>query len=349
MSGPGSRSAVERRHDARGPGAGPRRRRPLARRRAACARRGSSAWAATSSSIARIRSTCSRTVRAWRAAIGPIETWSSWLALVGIESADAGWARTLFSEARAAAVYWKIISPESSPMAGARNAGRPPFSRGVDEQRGPPLADRAELGDRELREVERQRDRLAVEVAAADDPAAAGRERVRRRRRRPSGKTSGLSVALFISMSRTRRRWSSASRTAPWTCGTQRSEYGSWTLWASPWWLVWSAESRSRWRSSAATAIWPGCGRASWYAAANATSVPEQRLDAHRRGDARGPRRAGRRRPGAAPRCAVISCVPLRSARPSFASSVERLQADLAEGDQRGHAPGRRARPGRAR
>ena len=46
------------------------------------------------------------TVRAWRAAIEPIETWSSWLALVGIESTDAGWARTLFSETRAAAVYW---------------------------------------------------------------------------------------------------------------------------------------------------------------------------------------------------------------------------------------------------
>src|SRR6185295_16365732 len=32
--------------------------------------------------------------------------------------------------------------------------------------------------------------------------------------------------------------------------------------------------SRSRCRSSAATATWPGCGRAAWYAAAKATSVP---------------------------------------------------------------------------
>ena len=60
----------------------------------------------TSSSMATIRSTPSSTARAWRAAIEPIETWSSWLALVGIESTDAGWARTLCSEARAAAVYW---------------------------------------------------------------------------------------------------------------------------------------------------------------------------------------------------------------------------------------------------
>src|SRR5258706_342615 len=63
-------------------------------------------------------------------AIGPMETWSSWLALVGTESTDAGCARTLFSDARAAAVYWTIISPESSPLAGARKAGRPPLRRG---------------------------------------------------------------------------------------------------------------------------------------------------------------------------------------------------------------------------
>ena len=50
----------------------------------------------------------------------------------------------------------------------------------IHEQRGPPLADRAELGEGQLREVERERDRLAVEVAAADDAPAAGRERVRR-------------------------------------------------------------------------------------------------------------------------------------------------------------------------
>ena len=59
---------------------------------------------------------------------------------VGIESADAGCARTLFSDARAAAVYWTIISPEFRPGSGARNAGSPPFSRGSTQQRRPPLA-----------------------------------------------------------------------------------------------------------------------------------------------------------------------------------------------------------------
>jgi hypothetical protein len=72
----------------------------------------------------------SRTSRAWRAAVAPIETWSSWFADVGMESAEAGWTSTLFSEARAAAVYWSIIIPELRPLAGARNGGSPPLRRG---------------------------------------------------------------------------------------------------------------------------------------------------------------------------------------------------------------------------
>ncbi len=54
--------------------------------------------------MARIRRTLATTERACRAAIGPIETWSSLLADVVIESTLAGWASDLFSEARAAAV-----------------------------------------------------------------------------------------------------------------------------------------------------------------------------------------------------------------------------------------------------
>ena len=44
------------------------------------------------------------------------------------------------------------------------------------QQRRPPFGDRAEFGQRQLREVERQRARLTVEVAAGDDEATTGRE-----------------------------------------------------------------------------------------------------------------------------------------------------------------------------
>ena len=59
-----------------------------------------------SASSARTCSTLATIVCAWRAAMGPIETWSSWFALVGIESTDAGWASDLFSDTSAAATYW---------------------------------------------------------------------------------------------------------------------------------------------------------------------------------------------------------------------------------------------------
>ena len=138
-------------------------------------------------------------------------------------------------------------------------------------------------------------------------------------------------------MSSTRRRWSSASRTAPWTCGTQRSEYGSWTLWAWPWWLAWSPrlaqEVAELGGDGDLARMRPGelVGRGERDVRA------EQRLDAHRRGDARRPRRAGRRRRASSAPIALISWVPLSSARPSLASSVERLEADLAQRDERRH------------
>ena len=55
-----------------------------------------------------------------------------------------------------------------------RQSGEPP----VDQQRGAAFADRAELGDGQRGEVERERDRLTVEVAARDHPTATGGDRV---------------------------------------------------------------------------------------------------------------------------------------------------------------------------
>ena len=64
------------------------------------------------------------------------------------------------------------------PDDAARNGGSPPLSRASTSSAVRRSLIDAELGQGELREVERERDRLAVEVAAADDPAAAGRDRV---------------------------------------------------------------------------------------------------------------------------------------------------------------------------
>ena len=60
-----------------------------------------------------------------RAAFQPIETWSSCIALEGIESTEAGTARRLSSETIAAWVYWAIMWPLSTPGSEARNGGRP--------------------------------------------------------------------------------------------------------------------------------------------------------------------------------------------------------------------------------
>ena len=76
-------------------------------------------------STARMRRVLATTRAALRAAVTPMETWSSLLAEVGIESTLAGWARPLFSEARAAAVTCAIMRPDWSPPSRVRKAGRP--------------------------------------------------------------------------------------------------------------------------------------------------------------------------------------------------------------------------------
>jgi len=67
----------------------------------------------------------SRMARAFRAANAPIDTWSSWFAEVGMESTDDGWARTLFSDTRAAEVYCAIMKPLFSPLSSTRKGGSP--------------------------------------------------------------------------------------------------------------------------------------------------------------------------------------------------------------------------------
>ena len=63
--------------------------------------------------------------RSLRAADQPIETWSSCIALDGMESTEAGTASRFSSLTMAACVYCAIIRPLSTPGSWARNGGRP--------------------------------------------------------------------------------------------------------------------------------------------------------------------------------------------------------------------------------
>src|ERR1019366_2092046 len=125
--------------------------------------RNSSAREAANSSTARTRERLVTTWRSLRAAPQPIDTWSSCIPEVGIESTLAGLARRRFSATMAAAVYWAIISPELTPASGARNGRSPPGG-----------------GDRQ--EVAGESQRLAVEVAGRLQPAVGENHRVVHRR-----------------------------------------------------------------------------------------------------------------------------------------------------------------------
>src|ERR687895_1547999 len=75
--------------------------------------------------MARTRSELPSTCHAWRPEALPMETWSSWPALVGIESTLAGWQSDLLSLTREAATYCGIMKPELRPPFAVRKAGRP--------------------------------------------------------------------------------------------------------------------------------------------------------------------------------------------------------------------------------
>ena len=135
---------------------------------------------------------------------------------VGIESTLAGWARILFSEARAAALTWTIISPELSPPSVVRNAGKPDkaglMSFSILRSEIPPSS--------ETTIPRRSR------AKAIGSPWKLPQLRIFSR----SAKMRGLSVAEFTSIARVLRTYAMASRTAPWTWGMHRIEYASWTL-----------------------------------------------------------------------------------------------------------------------
>ena len=204
------------------------------------------------------------------------------------------------------------MRPECRPPSPVRKAGRP-GEGGVHQALDAPLADGADLRHRDGQHVGGHGHRLAVEVAAG--------EQLARSPRRPSGCRWPRSSRRRPRASRSRAR--RAPRRAPAGCsaGCRRP-----------------APCRSRGATRGARcpraagagcradACCPGCGRAAWMRGSKATSVPlsASRVSAPTTSAVRASRHASA---SASPATAVMSCVPLMRARPSFASQGHRGEA----------------------
>ncbi len=139
-----------------------------------------------------------------------METWSSWLAEVGIESMLAGVARCLFSATRAAAVTCASMKPELRPGFGVRNAGRPESagstSMAMRRSASEPISQTASA---------RMSAAKATGSAWKLPPESASRV---------SAKISGLSETPFASVVRVIAAERSRSSAAPITWGWQRRQ-----------------------------------------------------------------------------------------------------------------------------
>ena len=205
--------------------------------------------------------------------------------------------------------------------------------RGVHELLDAPLADGAELGHRDGQHVGGQGDRLAVEVAAREQLAAS--------RRRPSGCRWRRS-SRSSTRARRRRRARRARRRAPAACsaGSRRPapcrSRGATRGCALP--------ASRRAQVARARRACPGCGRAAWMRGSKATSVPLSASSGERAGDVGGAREPPGLGAARGPPTAVMSCVPLMRARPSFASSTTGARPGRAQRLGRAHAAARRRR-----
>ena len=134
-----------------------------------------------------------------------------------------------------------------------------------------------------------------------------------------STSTSGLSVAAFSSTLTVYSAYSRRSRTAPCTCGAQRSEYASCTL-SHQRCASMIAEPSSRRSTFAAAARWPRSGRRAWICGRNDVRDPcRASTESAQATSATRPSR--RARTSASASIAAMNCVPLTSESPSFASS----------------------------
>ena len=121
--------------------------------------------------MATTRASPSTDRRSLRAADQPIETWSSCIALEGIESTLAGTASRLSSETIAAWVYWAIMWPRVDARVVGQERRQPVAAGPVEEPVGAALGDRGDVGGGDGEEVQHVGDRGAVEVAVGLHPA----------------------------------------------------------------------------------------------------------------------------------------------------------------------------------
>ncbi|CAB4343579.1 unannotated protein [freshwater metagenome] len=141
-----------------------------------------------------------------------------------MESTLAGTARRLFSETNAAWVYCAIIRPESTPGSSARNGGSP--------------CERALSSMRSVRRSQMD-PRSAAAIAKKSNTYPTGAPwKFPFDETLPSESTTGLSTAAASSRVATSVACAIVSRTAPVTCGAQRSEYASCTTDVS---FIWDA------------------------------------------------------------------------------------------------------------
>ena len=248
--------------------------------------------------------------RSLRAAAQPIDTWSSCIAEDGIESTEAGTASRLSS----ATIAGLRVLGDHVPGVDARVVGE-------ERRQALPSARRRGTGRCAARRSTPGRRRRSRGSPARTPSGAPWKLPLLSTR--PSGSTTGLSMAAASSRAATVSACATVSRTAPCTCGEQRSEYASCTR----------VHSGLRWLAMIAEPVQedPQVGRAARLAGMRAQRLQvggehgvgaQQRLDAHRRRDVGGARAAARRSCAASTSMPSIPSVPLISARPSFSASV---------------------------
>lgn len=198
--------------------------------------------------------------RGRRAPWQAVDTWSSWLAEVGIESTEAGCDICLFPAVRAADVTSAIMKPGFSPGFGVRKTGRPQL-----------IAGSTSMATRRWAMAPVSQTAIAISSAAkATGPAW----KFPPETTRPSPRTSGLSVAALASVRSVPAAIRRRSRPAPATCGGQRMQQGSCTLSSPSMWLARMAEPASRRDSAAAVSIGPRSPRSAWISGSKGAVEP---------------------------------------------------------------------------